>query len=280
MSLSQWQRYLEDGRLTIRSNQAYNEDPAADTAKTRSVLRVGFFRGNLPWSYLDDQNLLKGFDIEIAHRLASHLNCQLEFYPIEHDKAPAYLNAGVLDIIMSGVPVTTSNVADYTFSQSYLKLYAAMLIPKNEQMERIFSSADIFKQTEEVIFGVVDPSPFIPDIKAVYPNLTLKPYASDYQFLEQNAPSEALYTSAEAGSAWSLVYPNYKVVIPARNWTYNLAYPINPADLEFQHFFNQWLGVELESTESQSIYDFWILGHPRDELEPRWSVWRNVLGRE
>lgn len=88
------------------------------------------------------------------------------------------MKAGVLDIIMSGVPVTTSNVADYTFSQSYLKLYAAILIPKNEQMERIFSSADIFKQTEEVIFRVVDPSPFIPDIKAVYPNLTLKPYPS------------------------------------------------------------------------------------------------------
>lgn len=256
-----------------------NDTLASGTAKSRSVLRVGFYPSNLPWSYVDEERL-KGFDIEIAHRLAYHLNCELAFYPIQQGTESQYLEAGVLDIVMSGVPVTTTNVAELVFSSNYLQLYASLLIPKNEAMEGVFSSRESFMETEEVILGVINPSPFIPDIKAVYPNLTLKQYASAYEFLEQNAPNEALYTSAEAGSALSMVYPNYKVIIPARHWTYHIAYPLNPVDSEFRHFINQWLNMELASDEFRSTYDFWILGHPRDELKPRWNIWQDVLGME
>ena len=251
------------------------------SVRQRNILRVGFFPDNLPWSYFNGKGELAGYDVEAAHRLASHLGCQLEFYPLKQSEAYRYLDAGEIDIVMSGVAITTSNLSRYTFSDFYLQLYLAMLLPKDHALLEAFSSMEKLKESKGIVVGYVPPSPFLPNIRAMLPNIELVEYETYSDFFaaaEDASKKEVLYTSAEAGSALTLLHPNYKVQLAQNHTVYNLAYPVNPNDKDFLVFMNQWLALEEQSKASEESYDYWILGNPREDRAPRWSIARDVLG--
>ncbi len=250
-----------------------------ESAKTRQVLRVGLFPDNLPWSYLNGEGDLAGYDVEVAHQLAYHLNCQLEFYFVEKEKAPLFLENGIIDILMSGVPITTEDITLYTFTDPYLQVNLGFLVPNRKEVLDIFLNPELLRKQTDFTIGYVPPSPFIPRLRATLPNVGIKPYetARDF-FAEAEGKPEAFFTSAEAGSALSLIEPSYTVVLPPNRIVFNLAYPVNPNDKDFLWFMNQWLSVAKDSQELTSTYDYWILGHPREELKPRWSIIRDVLG--
>jgi hypothetical protein len=84
--------------------------------------------------------------------------------------------------------------------------------------------------------------------------------------------------SAEAGSAWSLLYPAYTVAIPQPDvLTAPSAYPLPRGDRELADFINIWLELKKRDRTIQSLYDHWILGKNAVPPQPRWSIMRNVL---
>ena len=140
---------------------------------------------------------------------------------------------------------------------------------------------DRLKQSEGVILGYVPPSPFLPNVRALLPNVELVEYDSYSDFFllsSQTEEHEVLYTSAEAGSAMTLFHPEYKVVLSEARPVYNLAYPVSPQDEDFQVFLNQWLSLEEQASTGAQSFDYWILGNPREDRAPRWSIIRDVLG--
>ena len=67
--------------------------------------------------------------------------------------------------------------------------------------------------------------------------------------------------SAEAGSAWTLLYPAYTVAIPQPDvLAVPLAYPMAPGDQEMVDFINLWLELKKKDKTITSLYDYWILG--------------------
>ncbi|MEM8867246.1 MAG: cation:dicarboxylase symporter family transporter, partial [Verrucomicrobiota bacterium] len=282
----------EDGSAAASSSRGFftrffgdssehDEDLKEEFVRERSVLRVGFSPDNLPWSYFNHQGELVGYDIEAAHQLASHLGCELEFYPLEPADAHRYLDAGEIDVLMSGVPITTTNISRYTFSDFYLQLNLALVMLKDSGFEEIFTDLELLKDSEGLQFGYVAPSPFLANIRANLPNVALVEYDSYSDFfaqIEGEDGHEALYTSAETGSALTLLHPEYKVLAGANSTVYNLAYPVNSHDADFLVFMNQWLALQEQSNAAQRLYDYWILGNPREVQAPRWSIVRDVLG--
>jgi len=86
--------------------------------------------------------------------------------------------------------------------------------------------------------------------------------------------------TAEGGSAWTLLYPNFHaVVIKPETHKIPLAYPIAGGDRVLADIINKWIYLVKDSPSFQSKYDYWILGIGAEEEKPRWSVVRNVLGR-
>ena len=235
-----------------------SKETAAGSVRERTVLRVGFFPDNRPWSYTNGVGELAGYDVEAAHRLAAHLGCQLEFYPLLQAEAHRYLDAGEIDILMSGVPITTSNITRYTFSDFYLQLYLAVLLPKDPKLEDTISSLEKLKASDGIVVGYVPPSPFLPNIRAMLPNVELVEYPSYSEFFAAAGQSAKEVLTLEAGSALTLLHPEYKVQISGNRTVYNLAYPINPNDPDFLVFVNQWLAIESNLVSAES-YNYWIL---------------------
>jgi len=89
---------------------------------------------------------------------------------------------------------------------------------------------------------------------------------------------DAIAFPAERGSAWTLMYPRYTMVVPAPGAIrLPLAYPIAGNDSTFARYVNTWIELKKKDGTVAALYDYWILGRTADAGAPRWSVLRNVL---
>jgi ABC-type amino acid transport substrate-binding protein len=102
---------------------------------------------------------------------------------------------------------------------------------------------------------------------------------SNREFFERNVGSwDALLTSAEAGSAWTLMYPQYTVVIPKPNIeTFPIGYAVAKGNHDLLAFLNNWIQIKKNNPQMKAAYNFWILGQEAVPKKPRWSVIQNVL---
>ena len=89
---------------------------------------------------------------------------------------------------------------------------------------------------------------------------------------------DAIATTAERGSAWTLRYPRFSVVVPQPGvLKVPLAYPIAGHDHAFASFINSWIELKRKDGTMDRLYSYWVLGHDATPPTPRWSIIRNVL---
>ena len=89
---------------------------------------------------------------------------------------------------------------------------------------------------------------------------------------------DGLVFAAERGSAWTLMYPKFSVVIPEPDLVkVPLAYPIGGGDQVFVRFINTWIELKRKDGTLDGLYKYWILGQEAVPKQPRWSIIRNVL---
>ena len=80
-----------------------------------------------------------------------------------------------------------------------------------------------------------------------------------------------MYT-AEASSAWSLLYPAYTVAIPQPGvLKAPVAYPLPRGDRELVDFINVWLDLKKRDRTIETLYDYWILGQNAVPKQPRFT---------
>jgi len=93
-----------------------------------------------------------------------------------------------------------------------------------------------------------------------------------------DAEVDALLLPAERGSAWTLMFPQYSVVVPGPDpIRVPLAYPIGKRDERFARFVNTWIGLKRKDGTLDAAYRYWILGQNAAPRQPRWSIIRDVL---
>jgi ABC-type amino acid transport substrate-binding protein len=99
---------------------------------------------------------------------------------------------------------------------------------------------------------------------------------SDF-FTDNPEGVDALVISAEAGSAWTILYPAYSVVVPEPHLKANGAFAIPLAASDFENFVNDWLQMKQTSGIINKLYDKWILGAKVEQEEDRWSIGRDLF---
>jgi hypothetical protein len=100
---------------------------------------------------------------------------------------------------------------------------------------------------------------------------------SDF-FTDNPKDVDALVISAEAGSAWTILYPAYSVVVPEPHLKANAAFAIPLATSDFENFVNDWLQMKQTSGIIDKLYNKWILGEEADQKKGRWSIGRDLFG--
>ena len=264
--------------LKIRPQQAVPDSrPILARVRERGVLRVGYMPDALPFSFFNEKGDLVGLDIELAHRLATELHVSLEFVPVERNDLSSQISAGCCDLVMAGVAVTTDRAEAMLFTASYLDETVGFVVP--DHLRDQFSSWDSIRDVQGLTIAGPNVPYYIDKIRQRLPHAEIRVIDELRPLFEKWDPDiDAVAIPAERGSAWTLLYPQYSVVVPAPGITkVPLAYPIGAQDPAFASFMNTWLDLKRKDGTIQGLYDYWVLGRDAAPRQPRWSVIRNVL---
>jgi ABC-type amino acid transport substrate-binding protein len=234
--------------------------------RDRGVIRVGYDPDHrLPFSYINAKGDLVGFDIDMAHKLAEDLGVSLEFVPFQFGTLREQLEADHFDIAMAGVYGTAQWSESIRFSDPYLFATMALVVPDHQDM--LFATKAGMRAQESFRIGVhssLADGELVKDIQAEFPNMELVVLDSYRDFFEQRGAGEgldALFTGAESGSAWTLLYPKYQVVTPfSDKLSLPLVYPFSGGDAAMDEFIDHWVLLKQRDGIIDDAYDHWILG--------------------
>jgi Na+/H+-dicarboxylate symporter len=256
--------------------------PALERIRARGTLRVGYAADLMPYTFINARGELVGFDVELASLLARDLGvAQLEFVPTRWEQLPQLLASGSVDVMMT-VPYAVYWLRDVRFSAPHTEGVYGFAVRDERRHE--FATLASLRRHQGLVIGVPVAMEFMQDrirdylgpLDARFVNL-----ASPREFFEGQRPDvDALFMRAEVGSAWSLLYPEYTVVVPQpapykapAGVAVSRAYA---ADLAA--FIDDWLVIQRASGALTRAQDYWVLGRGAEEKRPRWSILRNVLG--
>jgi ABC-type amino acid transport substrate-binding protein len=248
-----------------------------DKIRKRGKLMVGYNPDSLPFSFFNAADELVGFDVEMAHMLANELNVDVVFVPFQYETLADQLNRGEFDIAMSGIGMSISRIEALNFSDPYLELTFALIVRDHRRGE--FINLESIRKIEGLTLTLVKDKSYVQRIEELLPEVEVIELESNREFFERNVGSwDALLTSAEVGSAWTLMYPQYTAVIPKPNIeTFPLGYAVAKDNQDLLSFLNNWIQIKKNSTRIKTAYNFWILGQDAVPKKPRWSIIRNVF---
>ncbi len=248
-----------------------------DVIKKRGVLRVGYQPGNVPFSYFNHEGELVGHDISMAHKLARDLDVRIEFIPYLRQDLRVALNHGYFDVAMSGEELSSASIQRVSFTRPVLTLNLAILAPDHRLKE--FKTYKMIQQHPGFKLAVVGHEASQRYINKYLPNIELSVLQRYDDFFAEDNHDDALLISAEAGYAWSMLHPEYGVMLPeGSEASYAVGYAVARHNKDLQRFMDEWLMVQQTNGELKRAYQFWILGEGSRDKAPRWSVVRNILG--
>ncbi len=241
------------------------------------VLRVGYHPNNLPASFFNAEDELVGYDVDMAYLLAQHLQCRLEFVPFEFHSLPAQLERGDFDLAMSAVTMLPARLAKMRFTEPYMQITAALLVPDHRREE--FDERMNSRRFGDLTIAVGRTSDAAPIARSLLPGAEVVTLPSVREYLESGGvEADAMLWTAEAGAAWTLLFPEFSVVLIRPLFQAPVGYPVARSNEAFAQFLSSWIQFVGAGAYDQRLYDHWILGKTAKKSGPRWSVLRDVLG--
>jgi ABC-type amino acid transport substrate-binding protein len=207
------------------------------------------------------------------------MGVDLEFVRVSSlESLVADLDAGCCDLVMSGLSITPDRMLEMLFSEPYMK--ATMSFVVRDHMRARFASRSAVKGLPNPRIGVLDVEYYVDTLQSYLPQAEIVKLDSPADFFRRRSEElDALFLTAERGSAWTLIYPEFSVAVPQPDV---LAAPVAigmPRDAEMlADFVDAWLRLKREDKTIDQLYEHWILGGGAKPTQPRWSVIRNVLG--
>ncbi|MCA9248122.1 MAG: transporter substrate-binding domain-containing protein, partial [Planctomycetales bacterium] len=217
--------------------------------------------------------------INMAYALASDLRVDIEFVPFDRATLAQQLAADDFDVVMSGLVGTLERSEAMWHTSPYMDVRLAFVVPDYEV--RRFRSLETLRTRRGLRIGYVDLSRgFVERLKQRMRHAELVELETNRVFFEARSQDlDALLISAESGAAFTLLYPEYEVVVPAHTEvSLPLFYAIGANDAEMRDFLEHWVDLRKMDGTMEEYYDHWILGKNSNDKGARWCIGRDVLG--
>ena len=104
----------------------------------RGTIIIGLEGDWDPWSFVDENDQLMGFDAEVARAIAAKLGVEAEIIPGEWDGLFAGMDAGRYDIVVNGVEVTPERTEKYDFADPYAYIRTALIVRGDNETIKTF----------------------------------------------------------------------------------------------------------------------------------------------
>lgn len=249
-----------------------------DLIEQRGALRVCHFAHALPQVFRNTSAQLVGFDIEMVHLLAGELGVSLELRQIGRQEVTPRLDDGSCDLVVSGLVTTPETASSVRQSVPVMNQTLALVVLAKRRSQ--FATWDAIHQRPHLRVGVGPTAYFRRMMATQLPNAEVVPLASPRDFFSGDPSTmDALLTSAEAGSAWTLVYPRYSVVVPLPGrMTVPVGYAMPVAETRLAAFVDAFIRLKIGDGTTTTLFDYWYQGHGQTRQRRRWSIIRDVFG--
>ena len=117
---------------------AKGSDDLLETIQKRGTIIVGLEGDWAPWSYVDENDELTGYDVEVAKAIADKLGVEIQIVPGEWDGLFAGMDAGRYDMVCNGVEVTEERADKYDFSTPYAYIRTALIVKGDNDSIKTF----------------------------------------------------------------------------------------------------------------------------------------------
>jgi ABC-type amino acid transport substrate-binding protein len=253
--------------------------PGIRHIKQRGRLRVGYVPSRYPYSFFNSAGELVGFDVEITNQLARDLGVELEFVPLTWGEMGNKLDARVIDLVPT-VPYLPALLELVEYSDPVMTATAGFLVKDSRRHD--FATLDALQAQRKLRAGIAaDPEFVETQLRAWLP-------AVEFELVQLNSPDEffaankqdldALITSAEIGTAFTLLHPEYALVVPEPTlWHLPLGFAAAKGNRELSKYLDGWVLGHQQRGTFQRAHKHWILGEGAKIKTPRWSVVRDIL---
>ena len=246
-----------------------------DGIRERGALRVGYNSDSLPFAFFNSAGQLVGFDIELCHRLAREFDLKLEFVPWEHDTLVDQLEGRQFDIVAGGLIVTGERLMRFAFSEAYMTVTASLVVEDHRRHD--FPRWSVVEQTPGFRVGLTSTEL----ARGLFTRLFRRSLTTLQTYREFFGPNpeglEGVLMSAEAGSAWTIIYPQYDVVIPEPRASRPIALALAKQNGPLTTIIDDWIRLKMVDGTIDRLHEYWIQGKGAEKKEPRWSIIRDVL---
>jgi ABC-type amino acid transport substrate-binding protein len=249
-----------------------------DAILKRGSLRVGYLQQALPFAYLRSADELVGIDVDIMHMLANDLGIGVDFVSLSRDEITESLRSGRVDIVIGGLFATPDRALDTALSEPYMDASISLVVRDHRRRE--FNSWEAVRQHQGLKLAVVDQPFLVKRVEKFLPDTQVERIEDPTQFLTADDDRfDAMLYSAEAGSAWTLLFPQYSVVVPEPNViSIPVVFALPPDSVRWNRYVDAWIGLNKTSRQVERLYDYWILGQGAEQHKRRWSVVHDILG--
>jgi Na+/H+-dicarboxylate symporter/ABC-type amino acid transport substrate-binding protein len=240
----------------------------------RGSLRIGYPSGGLPFVFFNDVGDLVGLDVQLFTDLARELGVSLELVPWSYSTLEKQLARGDFDAAAGGLIITPERMADIGFSEPYMKVTASLVVPDHERNAFPTWRAVAKSKLRIGITGRSRAKRAAAELAEGMIN-EVESYESFFRGAKDDL--DAVMISAEAGSAWTVLHPEYSVAIPKPHHSQLIAIATARGDESFVNFLDDWVRLKQADGTLRRLNDRWILGKVAEEETRRWSVIRDVL---
>lgn len=260
--------------------------------RDEGVIRVGFDPQQLPFSYFNNEGQLIGLDVQMAMFLANDLQVGLELVPIRSGALDQQLADGEFDVAMSAIEGTVARAERLPALDPYMYVTMAIVAPDHFADE--FRDLESALQVPDLKLACLSKGYFFDRLPKIFADrmgaetiqenrVTLVPLESVSEFFDGTCEREygevhGLLINAEAGSAWTLRYPQFTVTNPLKSEVRIPLYYLTDGEESFEDFLRNWFALRKADGAFQWVYDYWILGKEPQKKTPRWCIMRDVLG--
>jgi ABC-type amino acid transport substrate-binding protein len=181
------------------------------------------------------------------------------------------------DLLMSGIPVMADRAMTVLFSASYLDETLALLVLDHRRGE--FGSWDAIRSRAGLRIGVPEAPYYLAKIRAELPAAYVVNVNAVPALFEPRTPAlDAIALTAERGSAYTLLHPEYSVVVPRpRPVKVPLAYVVAGRDQPLAAVVDAWIDLKRKDGTIDELFAHWIMGRNATPAARRWSILDDVL---
>ncbi|MDO5058439.1 MAG: basic amino acid ABC transporter substrate-binding protein [Neisseria sp.] len=117
--------------------QKAQENAASAPAAESKVYRVGMNAEFAPFEFLDKDNNVQGFDVDLLNAMAEAGGFKVEYKHQPWDSLFAALGNGDVDVLASAVTITKEREETMAFTKPYFEVTQVILVPKGKNIHSV-----------------------------------------------------------------------------------------------------------------------------------------------